>query len=483
MIRGNCFLIVFIALFLFSIPLNSVQGQNWQMEGSASYPVTRILPDTVENTLYIGGGFKYFNSILVNGIAKWDGINVVPFGSGRTKDCWSVNCFDLVLLSKYNNELYIGYVNDTISGTPAKGIARWNGFGWSDVGEGLTELTYGRGGIPFDGYIGEDKLLIGGAFEKAGLDTAYSLAAWDGASWQGYDVPPPDQGTLHFITTVGYYKNKLYIAGNFVMYLDGQMTHDIAVLDDGSWRSVGKGLKGGESYINDMIVFKDELYVCGYFRSSSGNVGNKIMRWNSVEWKEVGGGLCSPFDIAERMLVYDDKLYVVGIFDCVGNGIPASCIATWDGEHWCSLGNSKFNNKIRDVAVWNNNIYIGGGFTEVDGQPVRYFARWIGDHSADTCSTPVVSAPAAPAAKAPALHFSPNPASDRLSVFYPDPTGGPVQLRVFDSAGRECSALVTVQSAGRSGELELHTGNLPAGLYFCVVRTTSGVYGGRFVRR
>lgn len=435
----------FILLFF---PVVNLYSQNWQTVGDADYPVTRIYADSSENVLYIGGAFKHFNSILVNGIARWDGMQVFPLGMGRTGSCGPNNCFDLVLLTKYGNEHYIGLITDSISGVPVKGIARWNGSEWLGLKGGLT-LMNNEDGIPYDGYIYEGRLLIGGAFEKADSDTIYSFAAWDGLNWAGMNVPASMPGFLHSITCISHYKGDLYIAGNFVMNLDGEITHDIAVLKNGAWHKVEDGLKGGDSFVNDMIVFNNELYICGYFHSASGNVGNKIMRWDGEQWKDVMGGLCSPLDIAERMMVYNGKLYVVGIFDCVSNGVPASCIATWDGEQWCSFGNSKFNNKIRDVSAWNDNIYIGGGFTEIDSQPVKYFAKWIGDHATDTCSTPVVAAPKPLQATVFTLIVSPNPAhsSATISLEGEALSGKSVRFCIFNPLGQEVFSVTS--SAGR----------------------------------
>lgn len=216
--------------------------------------------------------------------------------------------------------------------------------------------------------------------------------------------------------------------------------------------------------MNDMVVFENELYICGYFQSAAGNVGNKIMRWDGHCWKSVGDGLCSQFDIAERMLIHNNQLFVVGTFECVNNEIPASCIASWDGDKWCSFGNSKFNNKIRDIAFWNDDLYIGGGFTEIDGHPVKYFAKWVGDHTTDTCSAPVVSVPAQPGGR-PSLALRPNPVSDMLRVALPKAA---VTVRVYDLAGREMSGKTTLR-ASEALEAVLEVEALPAGWYLLQV--------------
>jgi len=202
-----------------------------------------------------------------------------------------------------------------------------------------------------------------------------------------------------------------------------------------------------------------------------GNAGNKIMRWDGQQWKDVGGGLCSPFEIARGMAVHDGRLLVCGIFSCVGNGIPASCIAAWDGERWCSFGNSVFDDAISELAEYKGDIYIGGGFREVDGQPVKYFAKWVGDLSTSTCSEPVSSL-SEPTPSG--LKLWPNPATDMLHINAPVPIES---VWVYDALGRE------VLRPGVSGEqASVSVGHLPAGLYFVSLRAGGKIWGGKFVK-
>jgi len=180
------------------------------------------------------------------------------------------------------------------------------------------------------------------------------------------------------------------------------------------------------------------------------------------------------------MMVYNDKLYVVGIFDCVGNGLPARNIAVWDGEHWCSFGNSFINNKLGCISVYKDEIYIGGGFTEIDGQPVKYFARWIGDHATDTCSAAVSVQPEPLTAGA--LRLYPNPAGDILQVQWEGGEMLPNSLSVFDASGKDLSSLADVVINAQSATLQ--TGRLAPGLYYLQVGMDDGkVWSGRFVKR
>ena len=107
--------------------------------------------------------------------------------------------------------------------------------------------------------------------------------------------------------------------------------------------------------------------------------------------------------------------------------------------------------------------------------PATYFARYIGDHSTDVCSDPVVSAPAPPGVSA-ALKLSPNPAGDVLRVETGE-TGASVQ--VWDVYGRVMAGLKPVV---RGAEVVLDVSQLPACLYVLGVRTGGAWRSAKFVK-
>jgi hypothetical protein len=466
-----------ITLFLgLSLMLNA---QEWQQIGKFNRPPTCIFNDTIDNLLYVGGDFKFNGTDTLNGISFYDGITFNPMLQGRMDVCGNVNCSNLAYINRYKNEIYVGFVGDQISGVPVQGVAKWDGDNWSTVGN--PGLFYSPYTIPYlNGSFQKDSLLYCvGFFRSAGGDTCNSVAIWDGTKWKGMPFILNINGDIPVLKSITYYKGEWYVSGNNYTILDGAENDDIARFDGTAWHSVGGGMRGGDSFIEDMVVYKDELYVCGYFAKNAGNKGNKIMRWDGNQWKEVGGGLCSPFDIATDMMVYQDKLYVVGIFNCVGNGLPASDIAVWDGEKWCSLGNSIFDNKLNCIGNYKDEIYVGGGFTIINGQPSRYFAKYIGDHSTDTCQA-VISGVSDLEAR-PGLELAPNPAQDYLNLQLENSPAPIESIEILDAAGRNCSQLIDWKTTDYSTG-QLHIQRLPAGWYCVRVRCADRVLVGRFVK-
>ncbi|GAB4500408.1 MAG: hypothetical protein OHK0019_38640 [Saprospiraceae bacterium] len=184
------------------------------------------------------------------------------------------------------------------------------------------------------------------------------------------------------------------------------------------------------------------MYVAGYFSQTdgpaAGNAGNGIMSWDGEKWDDLGGGVCGPiFGAIDDLFVHEDKLYVAGAFDCI-SGIEAHNVAVWDGSRWCSIGRSVFNRAVHAIAVWHDTIYVGGSFFEIDSQPAYYFARYVGDHSTDTCSAPVVAAPE-PKGAARSLVVSPNPAQSTLALSLESEASGnkPARFSIFNSLGQE----------------------------------------------
>jgi len=456
-----------------------LHAQNWAQAGIVNEGINYLYSDSINGNLYLGGPFRYVNGTSVNGICLLDCLGALhTLGSGQD-NCGPFNCDPIKIITRYKDEHYVSWTNKTIGGgIEVNGIARWDGNAWKSLNNGFNFPSAANGFMEHEG-----DLYVAGAY-TIDIDsvTHYGIAKWNGTAWTGFGFPNyPNDAPLS--QAAAWYKGKLYLAGGFLFPLgdNGDYILDIASFDGQQWSPVADGIKGGLWHgINDMVVYKDELYVCGLFRQIDGNAGNKIMRWNGTQWKDVGGGICDPDATLHHMLIHDDKLYVTGIFTCVGDGIPASCIASWDGERWCSYGNSVFNNRVLSIAFWHDTMYIGGGFTEIDGQPVNYFAKWIGDHSTDTCSAPV-SVQKEPST-ASTLQISPNPAGDQLRIQWPGGEMLPNNLRVFDASGKDLSSLTDVVINAQTATLR--TGRLAPGLYFLQVGMGDGrVWSGRFVKR
>jgi hypothetical protein len=466
--QGIYFKLLF-AGFLFS---SSLYAQQWKQVGDFNAPPRSFFTDTVDNLFYVGGNFKWSGMDTVFGICTWDGNIIKALGDILAQNCGNV-CPPIISIIRYKNEIYVAPDGSHFGGVYTNGIAKWNGSVWSALGGGLQldSPNFSDGAQVYGLGVIDDKLYCVGGFRTIDGDTCNSVAYWDSIQWHGIGFPNDILYDVPINYKVIRYKNEIYVGGNCNNQIGGVNNDDIARFNGINWEQVGGGLKGGLSDISDMVIYKNELYVCGYFRKSDGNIGNKIMRWDGFNWNDVGGGLCSPNDIATAMLVYEDKLYLVGIFDCVGNGLPASNIAVWDGEHWCSFGNSYFNNKIGSIGVYKNEIYVGGGFTKTDGYPVKYFAKWIGEHNTDTCTETVGVSPNFSTEAV--LTLSPVPATELLQINWTYGENTPINWRIFDYCGHDVTLSVSTLSS-YANHLNLRIDRLKTGIYCFNVRFKNG---------
>ena len=310
-------------------------------------------------------------------------------------------------LAVYNGELYVGGNFTQAGGIAANRIARWNGTGWNTLGTGVNSTVYALAV-----YNGE--LYVGGGFTEAGSISANSIARWNGTSWNSVGTGSANgvSGTSAYVSEFAVYNGELYVGGRFTS-AGGVAANHIARWDGTSWNSVGTGSANGvNNEVGALKVYNDELYVGGYF-SNAGNLNvNKIARWDGTSWKRVGitygvSGFASRVHVME---IYNGELYVGGSFPSAG-GVTANGIARWDGTSWNSVGTGSANGVINGVyvgsvytiLVHNNELYVGGIFTEAGGMTARSIARWNGTawdtvgtaNALSSGSSPTVSAFAA----------------------------------------------------------------------------------------
>jgi len=364
------FTIVFFILYIGF----TCRAQVWQPLGTGmNWEVRDLFADTVDNVLYAGGGFKIAGDIQVDGIGKWDGIKWDSLGSGvDTNDGWPT-VSNVLAITKYDGNLYTGGAFLAIGGISAKGIAKWDGSNWNIVGSsgkaGNSGFSVWR--LLVDG----NELYAMGSFDSIGGIPASKIAKWNDTTWSSFPVLESDVGGWG-IADAKFYKGQLYVGGNFYSWFN-----DIAIWDGVSWKPWGGGLSGLMTHVETLTIYKDDLYIGGYFFEADGNPGNCIAKWDGSNWSNVGGGMDAQ---VLDLVVYNGELWAGGKFSMAG-GVPVSYIAKWDGTQWYNIG-ANFDNAVTSLASLNGDLYAAGGFWTIDGDSVNRIAKYTTDTGTNVVS-------------------------------------------------------------------------------------------------
>ena len=308
------------------------------------------------DTLYIGGNFTITGDSVVNNIAKWDGKNWYPLGTGVTGKGVDVEC-----MAFYAGELYVGGFIDYAGGRQASNIARWDGKQWYSVGTGIDGRVTSL--IVFN-----NELYAGGWFDNADGKPAANIAKWNGISWS-----PVGQGMNDEVYTLAIYKNALYAGGWFL-----SPGSKIAKWDGVKWDTVvsniGPEHPDGSGYIMNLTVVNDDLYAMGNFLMCNGFQANNIAEWDGSTWSPVDAGIKEPYVYCGAS--FNNQLNVGGDFDTAGT-INSKYYTVRNGTNWIS-GNVYMNGSPNKLYTFNNKLYFGGSFKTANGTQVNGICIWDG---------------------------------------------------------------------------------------------------------
>jgi trimeric autotransporter adhesin len=141
------------------------------------------------------------------------------------------------------------------------------------------------------------------------------------------------------------------------------------------------------------------IYIGGSF-TNAGGLGSAryLAAWNPATgaWSPVGGGISGGFTNAflTSIVPYNpgggERLVVGGFFDTAGGVPQTASLAMWNGTSWQAMGTNwtgSTRGSIWSMAVWNGQLYVGGGVVNTDpttglGYPIGG-QRWSGIASWD----------------------------------------------------------------------------------------------------
>jgi hypothetical protein len=151
--------------------------------------------------LYAAGFFYSLNGVALEGVGRWDGSVWEPLvagpvyhpveGEGGVEAPGGYFDGGILDMEKVGGNFYVGGSFRTFGNLQLNGIAKWIGNDWTNVGTGFDELVYA---LATDG----TNLYAGGYFINAGALLVNQVAKWTGTAWTnlGLGVNGPVQNIL-----------------------------------------------------------------------------------------------------------------------------------------------------------------------------------------------------------------------------------------------------------------------------------------------
>lgn len=466
-----------VALLLLS---TSVFSQFARVKNGFDRPVWSLYCDSLTNGLIAGGEYKWTtDSLVVNGIARWDGSSWDSVAQNSIQPIGINVAVGTEQFLRFKGNIYAqGLWGSDFEPTFPYSVAKL------DTSLNLwTPLPCGIGspGIRYMSAIG-DTLFLTGNFDTLCANPISMIYGFDGNSV----FPTTLSNPLPFdpsntIQKLFRYKGVIYYVGG--VYDPGDSSFDMFMQWNGSdWVNV-PGITG-EMVIKKILVYNNDLYVGGYFFKVDGTPGNCIAKFDGTNWSDLGGGIsydltnptcCNPK--VTDFTFYHGDLYAVGLFNYAG-GVSAQNIAKWDGTDWCGLGSS-IDNTINTVGVWNDTLFIGGGFKFIDGDTVNYIAKWL-NTGVDTCGH--LNLDVNDYITNDFVHIYPNPASELIILELDLKDQSTINLEVENTLG-QLLINESIYSVSGPFTFQLNISDLPQGVYILKLQNGNQVTSKKIIKQ
>ncbi len=176
---------------------------------------------------------------------------------------------------------------------------------------------------------------------------------------------------------------KLYIGVNCsgTCNFSGVPVDGIVTLSGNDIDTLGSGVFG---YVNDAAWFNGKLIVggnifCADIPPDCIPFTQNIAAWDSLTgWSSItpSGGTNTNIQCME---VYNNEIYIGGMMTTV-DGISCNRMAKYNGTSWSDVGggvNGSFED-VKSMAIYHGQLYVGGDFVQAGSIPAYFIARWNG---------------------------------------------------------------------------------------------------------
>ena len=368
------------------VSVNSIVKWNssikkWESVGKGVGGNVAAIAVGANNDIYVGGGIyegknNNGSSVPLKYIGKWNNSQNIwePVGGGLGGGVRDIEIDGGSIIVCGNFISAFNPANDTII---VNGIAAWNGSSWNAFGQGLSPLTNLNFSSPQLEIDKTGNVIVSGNIDAA-VNSNSSTAAgpvvmWDGSQWISL--------TNNLVTAFPI--SGLSIDASGSIYLlhyaseQGQTKKVVSVLSGNTWKEIAKfsGLNQLYTITSNKKYNSPLLYAGGFFTefdnpstSTKITISNNAY-WNGNIWQKVNGpgvsGVIYSLEIDNVQI--PTKLYAGGSFSSI-LGMATNNIAFYDGENWQSLGNGVNGPvyAIKKTLYPFDGIFVGGTFNQAE---------------------------------------------------------------------------------------------------------------------
>jgi len=122
----------------------------------------------------------------------------------------------------------------------------------------------------------------------------------------------------------------------------------------------------GGVQINSFFNEKDSfLYIGGVFQKIDTFIVNGIIKWDNLNWNSYSNGITLYSGTIKCIGIFDNKLFIGGGFGEVDYQPNTKRLAIWDGANWHGTSIGMPNGPVYDFKVFDNKLFIAGNFGQI----------------------------------------------------------------------------------------------------------------------
>ncbi|MCK5940824.1 MAG: hypothetical protein KAI24_02545 [Planctomycetes bacterium] len=337
--------------------------------GGVNAPVTMLL-GLPNGQLLVGGDFSQAGGVPAQRVALFDGTNWQPLGPGLSAPAQPFLqglMSEAVLLQ--NGDLVVCGAFTHAAAVQVNGVARWDGTQWQPLGTGLNGPLGPRGSAVVQ--LPNGDVIVGGRFSSAGGGPAANLARWNGSNWSAVSSSGPNNVVESLAVTAN---GRLIVGGSF-QFVGGILAPYVAAWDGTNWSALGGGLA---STVHALAALPSgDVYAGTLHNNLPGPF--TLQRFDGNSWLPCGSGAAVLRRVFAITATANGDIYCGGMFDGYGPyGPDAANVARWrqSSGTWSALGLGGPDAAIQAIATAaDGSLVIGGSFSALAGTPTQRVAR------------------------------------------------------------------------------------------------------------